>query len=602
MQFDKRTLLASLLIVLIFVFIQSNFYERLYGRLFGRAVPAAPATTKSATPDDSAAAAATAAPAFTPEAGDTLVSAPPSQAGDWQKEKQLEREIIVETPLYRGVLSSLGGTIKEWQFKKYSYHSGAPIVIVQQGSDNLSVILPGEADSLNTSQYNFDCKDAAIQLQAGEKRTLVFEREIAPGRRVRKTYEFSADDYTIGLRLELENVNDLVAGYHYSLRWHSGLATTEPSLKTDMTDARAYTFIGEDILDLDVGDKPYKELKEDERDIAWAATRTKYFTCAIVPGSQPARGVVLSGSSIYVPNQEARLKSYQMDLKMPLARQSATRHDFKIYLGPIDYDRLEALGIHHLMNLGWSIIRPFSWIVLKSLRWLHNFVPNYGVVIIIFSFLIKIVLHPLTKKTNESMKQMQVLQPKMKELQEKYSKDPQRLNEEMMKLYREYGVNPLGGCLPLLLQMPLLFAMFTVFGSTIEFRQAPFVGWIQDLSAPDTIFRLPFSLPLYGNQVALLPLLMGITMFIQQKMSITDPKQKAMIYIMPVMFTLMFNNFPSGLNLYYALFNVLSILQQKYMTKPPEDLEERRKKMKELAQIKRGGLHAALSRKRLMKK
>ncbi|MDZ7308657.1 MAG: membrane protein insertase YidC, partial [candidate division KSB1 bacterium] len=154
----------------------------------------------------------------------------------------------------------------------------------------------------------------------------------------------------------------------------------------------------------------------------------------------------------------------------------------------------------------------------------------------------------------------------------------------------------------LLLQMPLLFAMFTVFGSTIEFRQAPFVGWIQDLSAPDTIFHLPFSLPLYGNQVALLPLLMGITMFIQQKMSITDPKQKAMIYLMPILFTLMFNNFPSGLNLYYALFNVLSILQQKYMTKPPEDLEERRKRMKELAQLKRGGLHAALSRKRLLNK
>lgn len=597
MHFDKRTLLASLLIVLIFVFIQSNFYERLYGRLFGRAVPAAPATTKSATPVDS-----TAALNFALDAGDTLVSAPPTRAEDWQKEKQHEREIVVETPLYRGVLSTLGGTIKEWQFKKYFYHSGAPIIIVQNGSDNLSVILPGETDSLNTSQYNFNCTDAAIQLQAGEKRTLLFEREFAPGRRVRKIYEFSGGDYTIGLRLELENVNDLVAGYNYNLRWQSGLTTTEPSLKADMTEARAYTFSGEDVLPLDVGDKPHKELKEDERDIAWAATRTKYFTCAIVPSSQPARGVILSGSSTYVPSQEARLKSYQMDLKMPLARQSATVHDFKVYLGPIDYDRLEALGIQGLMNLGWSIIRPFSWMVLKSLQWMHHFVPNYGIVIIIFAFLIKIILHPLTKKTNESMKQMQVLQPKMKELQEKYSKDPQRLNEEMMKLYREYGINPLGGCLPLLLQMPLLFAMITVFGATIEFRQAPFVGWIQDLSAPDTIFHLPFSLPLYGNQVALLPLLMGITMFIQQKMSITDPKQKAMIYIMPIMFTLMFNNLPSGLNLYYALFNVLSILQQKYMTKPPEDLEERRKRMKELAQMKRGGLHAALSRKRLMKK
>ncbi|MDZ7306335.1 MAG: membrane protein insertase YidC, partial [candidate division KSB1 bacterium] len=437
MQFDKRTLLASLLIVLIFVFIQSDFYERLYGRLFGRAVPTAPAAVKTQTSKDS-----TAAAVLTFDTGDTLSATPGREMVVWQKEKQFEREIIVETPLYRGVLSTLGGTIKEWQFKKYFLHNGTPITIVQQGTDNLSVVFPGESDSLNTSQYNFTCKDSSIHLPVGGKHKLVFERELEPGKRVRKTYDFSADDYTIGLRLELENVNDLVAGYHYNLRWRTGLAPTEPSLKADMAEARAYTFIGEDLLDLDVGDKAHKELKEDERDIAWAATRTKYFTCAIVPASQPARGVLLSGGSTYVPGQETRLKSYQMDLKMPLARQSATVHDFKVYLGPIDYDRLEALGTHRLMNLGWSIIRPFSWMVLKSLQGMHNFVPNYGVVIIIFAFLIKIILHPLTKKTNESMKQMQLLQPKMKELQEKYAKDPQRLNEEVMKLYREYGVNP----------------------------------------------------------------------------------------------------------------------------------------------------------------
>ncbi|MDL1878067.1 membrane protein insertase YidC [Cytophagia bacterium CHB2] len=356
------------------------------------------------------------------------------------------------------------------------------------------------------------------------------------------------------------------------------------------------------MLDLDVSDEAYKELKEDERDISWAAMRTKYFACALIPESQPARGVKLSGTTTYVPSADARLKSYQIDLKMPLARQGPTSHQLKVYLGPLEYDTLERLGVERIMNLGWSIIRPFSWAALKSLQWLHNFVPNYGLVIVIFSILIKIILHPLTKKSNESMKQMQVLQPKMKELQEKYSKEPQKLNEEMMKMYREYGVNPLGGCLPMLLQMPLLFAMFTVFSSTISFRQAPFFGWINDLSLPDTIFTLPFSIPFYGNHVALLPLLMGITMFIQQKMSITDPKQKAMIYVMPIMFTLMFNNFPSGLNLYYALFNVLSIIQQKYMTKPPEDLEARKKKMKERAELKKGGFHAALSRKRLMKK
>lgn len=594
MEFDKRTLLATLLIVVIFFIFTSDFYHSWrYGHL-----PPAPSDTTGV-----------ASPALEPVMPESLAVGGESRIASGQAsleslpvETQLARDIIIETPLYRGVLSTLGGDIKEWQFKEYSYHNGDPILLVQNGVNNLSIILPSKFDSLNTSRYNFSCNDSLVQLAAGEARTITFEREIAPGKLVRKAYSFSGGEYAVGLAITLENVQDLVDGYHYNLRWHTGLGTTEPNLQNDMTDTKAYTFIGDDLLDLDVSDEAYKELKEDERDISWAAMRTKYFACALIPESQPARGVKLSGTTTYVPSADARLKSYQIDLKMPLARQGPTSHQLKVYLGPLEYDTLERLGVERIMNLGWSIIRPFSWAALKSLQWLHNFVPNYGLVIVIFSILIKIILHPLTKKSNESMKQMQVLQPKMKELQEKYSKEPQKLNEEMMKMYREYGVNPLGGCLPMLLQMPLLFAMFTVFSSTISFRQAPFFGWINDLSLPDTIFTLPFSIPFYGNHVALLPLLMGITMFIQQKMSITDPKQKAMIYVMPIMFTLMFNNFPSGLNLYYALFNVLSIIQQKYMTKPPEDLEARKKKMKERAELKKGGFHAALSRKRLMKK
>jgi YidC/Oxa1 family membrane protein insertase len=166
------------------------------------------------------------------------------------------------------------------------------------------------------------------------------------------------------------------------------------------------------------------------------------------------------------------------------------------------------------------------------------------------------------------MKKMQTLQPKLTELREKYGSDPQRLNKETMKLYKESGVNPLGSCLPMVLQMPLLFALFNVFRTTIELRGEGFVFWIKDLSMPDTVATLPFSLPLYGDAVNILPLFMGATMLIQQKMSSTDPKQKAMVYMMPIFLTLLFNSFPSGLNLYYALFNIMSIIQQKITSTP----------------------------------
>lgn len=163
---------------------------------------------------------------------------------------------------------------------------------------------------------------------------------------------------------------------------------------------------------------------------------------------------------------------------------------------------------------------------------------------------------------------MQVIQPIMAEIKEKYKGDPQRMNKEMMGLYKEHGVNPFGGCVPMLLQMPLLIALFIVFRSTIQLRGEAFIpGWITDLSQADTIFTLPFSLPMYGNEFNILPILMALTMIFQSKMTMQDPKQKAMVYMMPVFMLLIFNRFPSGLNLYYTMFNLLTIIQQKFINK-----------------------------------
>lgn len=183
------------------------------------------------------------------------------------------------------------------------------------------------------------------------------------------------------------------------------------------------------------------------------------------------------------------------------------------------------------------------------------------------------------------MQRMQTLQPRLSELKEKYGKDPQRLNKETMKLYKEAGVNPFSGCLPTLLQLPLLWAIFIVFRNTIELRDAGFIWWIKDLSEPDTIFRLPFTIPFYGDLVNVLPLVMGITMFLQQKMTMKDPKQKAMVYFMPIFLTLLFNTFPAGLNLYYALFNIFSIVQQKWM--PIKEAEKEIPKSKNRTAVKK---------------
>ena len=204
--------------------------------------------------------------------------------------------------------------------------------------------------------------------------------------------------------------------------------------------------------------------------------------------------------------------------------------------------------------------------MLPMFNMIHRFVPNYGLVIIIFSFIIKILLYPLSISQMRSSSKMQLLAPKMQELREKYKDDLTKQQQETMKLYQEYGISTTGGCLPLLIQMPILFALYRVLNSSIDLRQAGFALWINDLSMPDKIVSWNFSF-LGLSHVSGLALAMSLSMFIQQKMTLTDPKQKAMVYMMPIMFLLMFSNLPSGLNLYYFVFNILSILQQIYINK-----------------------------------
>lgn len=598
MEFDKKTILAFLLIGLILVVVNTDFYQRMvYGDLPKKLPANAPTPSdKTQTGIETANTGTLQTSSLSPQATtDTLAA-----------ETVPEQEIVVETPLYRGVFSTRGGNIKEWTIKNFVTSSKQPLTLWKDGVGNLAIALPQREDTLNTSGLHFTPSAGEIKLADGQTKTLLFERQLAPGKFLRKTFQFDAGSYAVKMRVEIEDARDLIDGYHYMLGWQSGLASTERNLKDEMSDAHAYTYINGELTNFDVSDKSEAAKEEKDRDIAWAAIRTKYFALAVIPRTTPARGATVIGRTSYVASAEANLKSYSMTLAMPLARSGATAHDFELYLGPLALDKVKALGVglENIMNWGWAPVKPFSRIVLWALVWLHQFVSNYGLVIIIFSILVKVILHPLTKKSYDSMNQMKALQPKMEELREKYAKDPQKMNTEVMRMYQEHGVNPLGGCLPMLLQMPLLYALFVVFRSTIEFRQAPFFGWITDLSAPDSILMLSFSIPLFGNSINVLPLVMGVTMFIQQKMSVTDPKQKAMIYMMPVLFTMMFNSFPSGLNLYYTLFNIFSIVQQKYISSAPTELTPPKKKQNKfsLAQMRKLGVNAALSRNRALKK
>ncbi|HEX7344387.1 MAG TPA: YidC/Oxa1 family insertase periplasmic-domain containing protein, partial [bacterium] len=304
-----------------------------------------------------------------------------------------------------------------------------------------------------------------------------------------------------------------------------------------------------------------------EGETHWVAQRGKYFEVAMRPVSGAAQGVKFGiEAQPLIGNQRPKVFSMALVMKEDLGAEAG---DFSIYCGPIDRKLLAQFHpqLEATMNWGWKIIEPFSKMILWSLKALHEFIPNYGVVLIVFSIIIKVVLWPLTAKSTKSMSRMAALQPKMKELQEKYKATPERLNKAMMQLYKDEKVNPFSGCWPMLLQMPLLYGLFIVFRSTIELRRAPFMLWIQDLSMPDVVAHLPFNIPMYGSAVAILPVAMGVTQFLMSKAMITDPKQKIQVYFMPIFMVLIFNTLPSGLNLYYALFNLWSYLQQVMLKK-----------------------------------
>jgi len=251
---------------------------------------------------------------------------------------------------------------------------------------------------------------------------------------------------------------------------------------------------------------------------------------------------------------------------MAYLRQETEESWFTLYMGPIDYQELKAHGanLEKMMNFGWVIIKPFSIAFYYVLQYIRGIVGNYGWAIIIFAIMIKIALYPLTRKSFQSMRKMQALQPKISALKEKYKNDQQKVTKATMALYKEEGVNPMGGCLPMVLQMPVLFALFNLFRTTIMLRQASF-GLISDLSAPDAMISLG------GSSIHVIPILMGATMIIQQKLSMQDPKQKAMAYMMPIFFTFMFYRFSSGLNLYYLVFNVVTIAQELIVKKRKSD-------------------------------
>jgi len=484
-------------------------------------------------------------------------------------------EIIVEiiTPLISTKMSNQGGgTFKYWYLNEYDTWMNTPARIIdpsfKNGPTQSFITKSGERIDLN--DYRFEVVGTVpSQIQLGEEESFTIHYELKTGNTsVKKDITFYGNTYHIDLKLDIINARDLLLNDDYEIGWTNGLPSNEKNVSEDYTYSETYARMGGELEGFEIDSEERVRPVSMNGTTEWIATRTKYFLAAIIPDQAKTIGAIFGGEG--VKSGEIIERRYDTSLISAVSNNSV-EDSYKIYMGPMDYSVLSDYnnGLDDLiMNHGWyeTTFRPISLLILRVFKFFQLFIPNYGIVIIIFSVLVKILVYPLTKKSYKSMKEMSRVQPLLAELKEKYKSDPQRMNKETMKLYKEHGINPMGGCLPMLLQLPLLGALFIVFRSTIQLRGASFIpGWVNDLSSADTIFTLPFSLPMYGDTFNILPILMAVTMIFQSKMTMQDPKQKAMVYLMPIFMLLIFNQFPSGLNLYYTMFNVLTIIQQKFI-------------------------------------
>lgn len=474
--------------------------------------------------------------------------------------KYAEELVTVETPLYKAVFSNKGGGIKSWELKNYRES-------LEQTSSNVEMITPELEEyplqdkilrGLVSEGIYFKPSGTGINLNVGQTDELVFSHVSPDGLRIEKKYIISANTYNIQTETSVFNGSNAQFEGRLSTSLISGIPFIEkrtgrsyhngPILRSDKEVLR-------------------KDIKEGEEalteKINWIGLEDMYFISAIIP--KKLENAVFST----VTTKDLVMTKVTASLNMP--PNTSANIGYVVYVGPKEMDILKAQGVHleDSIDLGWFtfLAKP----LLVSMNYLFRYISNYGLIIILITVIIKILFHPLTKKSLDSMKEMQKVQPQIMALRERYKDDKEKMNRELMDLYKRYKINPLGGCLPMVLQIPVFIALYNVLGSAIELRHSPFMLWIKDLSAPDTLFgHIPAGIPMIGGfALGPLPILMGATMLIQQKMtpSTMDPAQAKMMLIMPIIFSFMFLNFPSGLVLYWLVNNVLSIAQQYYIQK-----------------------------------
>ncbi|MEM6335485.1 MAG: membrane protein insertase YidC, partial [Bacteroidota bacterium] len=405
--------------------------------------------------------------------------------------------VTVETDLYQAVFSTKGGTLTSFILKEYdTFGHERPVQIVDTtGAGALSLVFTSlDSRLVDTRALYFEPSARGPVLADDAERELTFTRALGSGA-LRYTYTFTPGSYEVGMRVEADGAASFMATDGYEFIWNGGVPFAEGGAKEEAMVSGAYVRSGGEVESVNLTSDPVESYRLGGS-IEWIAVKNSFFTAVVLPSSDVGtRGAELEGERIGEDTDPNFWETYEA--RILVNRPAGDADTYRMYLGPVDYKQFSEYGVnlYDIVDYGFGsfVTRPIAkWIVMPSFNFLSSFIPNYGFVIIIFAILIKLILFPLTKSSYRSMAKMRTLQPKMAEIKEKYKNDPQKQQQATMKMYQESGVNPLGSCLPQLLQLPILFALFRFFPTSIDIRQEGFL-WAQDLSAPDVVLNLPFS-------------------------------------------------------------------------------------------------------------
>jgi YidC/Oxa1 family membrane protein insertase len=475
----------------------------------------------------------------------SLKSAPARPERIFHKaETRPAREVTVETENYVARFANHGARLRSFSLKRYRAGVGEKSPPIELISAAQGVVLPlgvGLGDSATDGDMVFAVEGGDMKLAGNETGRLKFTAAGSGGAILTKEFIFNGSSYEIGLKVSYENGNPATP--------HSLLLSADGLHRGAKGDAAFEGFLA--VVDGKVKREPASKIgekKDFKGELSWAGFGYTYFLFAALPESPPAATVSVSPSG--------------SGLQIRIGQGTTAESAYRLFIGPKELETLKAMGRGVERSIDFGYFAFVATPILYLLHLSHRFTQSYGIDIVLLTVLIKLLTAPLTHKSFTSMKQMQKLQPQMERIKEKFKDDRERMNKEIMELYRRNQVNPFGGCLPMLIQLPIFIGLYNALLTPIELRHAPFL-WVKDLSRPDWE-SLPVALAGWEIGIPVLTLLMGASMFVQQWMtpSAGDPNQKRLMLLMPAIFTLMFVNFPSGLTIYWLVNNVLTIAQQ----------------------------------------